>query len=201
MKKTLTFMIIALSAIAGVFFIVALSTDEVPTEPVAYIATFNHTLIPLDQYKLYLRQNVQRFENEAGPDIWGTNLGGMTATELVKSQALESFLTVILTNLQTGHPYTAGLTEDEQQAAADQALAIWNELTPTEQALFDIETLQQVREDILLHYNIRAYLTQNYVEHQRNEIFLNMFTHWRSQVNVLINFENWDTLDIEVFRP
>lgn len=202
MKKITVFTSIIFVIVTGLFlvFVTANGSGE-QEKPVVYIAHLNNMVLPVTHYKLYLRENVHYFENRAGAVIWQTNLGGMTSIEVVKNQALESFVTVLLTNQQTGHPYTGGLTQQELEQAYSQALTFWNDLTPEEQDIFDIETIRAVNEDIILHENIRAYMTQNYVEHQQDDRFWSMLDTWRQEAELTINFEVWDAISIEELRP
>jgi len=58
----------------------------VPSFP--YIATLNGIPIPLDEYKIYLREEVLSFEFTGGPLIWRTDFSGVPASEVAKNNAL-----------------------------------------------------------------------------------------------------------------
>ena len=204
MKKIIIFSFIIKLITFGIFLLVYSIFPNTTVEQynsVAYIAHLNGMPLSLDKYKLYLRSQVHYFENTGGSIIWDTNMYGMTSREVVKRHALDSFILVFLTNQLTSHPYIEGLTQEELDEAEEQAFIIWNGMTPREQDIFNIEVIRSVVEDTVLHSNIREYITQNYVEHQREQIFLSMFSEWREESDIVINFETWDAIDINDFRP
>ena len=179
----------------------AILNRQQPTTPapeVVAIATLNGTPIPLDQYQLYLRENVHFFQDEMGDALWQENFAGMTATEFIKSQTLEFFAVVVWALHHTNHPYHE-LTPTERTRAHQEAYTLWHQLTSTEQELFSFDTLYTVRQEVILHNNIRDYLTRHYVEHQRIDVFLRMFADWRATAELDIDTDKWGELDIQVF--
>jgi len=192
-------LLIACLVIAGILVgvIIARPVDP-PTPPVVAIATLDGVPILFDHYQLYLRENVHFFEQSMGEALWQADFAGMTATEFIKNQTLEFLAVVTWAIHHTQHPYTE-LTPTEQAQAHQEAQALWAELTAPEQDLFTFKTLYAVRRDVLLHNNIRDYLTQHYVAHQRNDVFLGMFADWRATVNLEVVTALWDRLDIQLF--
>ena len=190
MKKLV--ILIILAAVGLGIALIMFNQSSRQQEMVPYVATINGAPIPLDQYKIYLRTIVTTFESFGGPDIWQATIGGIPTPELAKRQALESIVFVMLTNSQTNMQ----LSEEESRLAAAQAQEMFNTFTPQEQELFDINTLITIREDILLHENVKQYLTQSYHADEREEVFAQMMEVIRQNAVLEHNTEVWDALDI-----
>ena len=206
MKKTISFILIivlgmgALASVAGALS--ALIGIERPTsaEPLVIVddngpivATVNGIPLPLSHYYLYLRPHVLHFEQTAGgPEIWQAALEGIPTTQLVKEQALESALLVMLTNSQG----VVTLTDADIATAHAQAHELFETFTPNERATLSLAAAKQVRQDIILHQLVQAHLTQNYHEDARELVFAELFADWRATAEVIINPDVWERITI-----
>lgn len=170
-------------------FLVGCGEQEVSSE-VVYIATLNGTPLPLDQYYIYLREEIARFELIGGADIWQTTMSGLPTLEVAKNNALEGMVRVVLTNKQSE---TTLLPEQIDQAQT-QAQQFWDTLPTYEQLLIPMDAIAATMEALWLQQVIEAELTQNYHPQERAYVFNRMFESWRAEAQVIRHAQTWDNV-------
>ena len=191
MKKSyFAFLLIFICMGAG-FFLLSFFNQDPGVAPV-YIARLNGHPIPLSHYKIYLRDEIARFESHAGPQIWQTTINGVPAVDVAKNHALETIISVMLTHSRSN----TTLTQAEEQAAYQGARALFDTFTPEEQEFHGFYTVLQVVENNFLQHKIQMELTQNYHIDERDRIFNSMYAEWRDAAVVELNAEVWDEVRI-----
>lgn len=172
--------------------LISLPDTESPIVHIPYIATLNGVPVPLSHYKIYLRDEVRRFEETGGSQIWLASFDGIPTGEVAKNHALESLIFVMLTNTQN---YRA-LNEAELERARDLAEELFDSFTIDEQNAIGLDTVIEVMEAIILQQRIQFDLTQNYHPNDREAVFLDMYQVWRENAVVERNIDIWDSITI-----
>ncbi|MCL1936530.1 MAG: hypothetical protein FWF57_09195 [Defluviitaleaceae bacterium] len=173
--------------------------QNIEQNDIEYIVTINGIRIPIDYYKLYLRTNIYHFENigvETGEDVWRISVSGISAYETAKNHALESIILVSLTNMQAN----IELNESQIEMARIEAQNIFDSFNNSEKEIFSFETVLDVKKNIILYNATKEYLTRNYIENERDEIFNNMFRVWRENAVIERNIYVWNSIDVVEFK-
>ena len=165
------------------------SPEEQNTVP--YIATLNDIILPLDQYYLYLRTEIEMFEQiSGGTDIWRTTIDGVRAIDVAKNSALESMIQVTLINQRA----TYTLSDDSAEFAIGVSENLWASMSYWEQELIPLEAVKAVIKAFLLNDVVEYELTRSYAMGARVGVFANMLADWRNDAVVVRNAYSWDNM-------
>ena len=157
---------------------------------VPYIATVNGVALPLDEYFIYLRTEVLRFEETGGADIWRVPIGGVPSIEVAKNNALEVMVAFEITVSQSD----VLLPEAERTFAENQAKSVWETFKPWEQEKIPLSAVENVLKTVMRSDLIQAELTQNYNENERENAFQLIFDDLRTEATVVRNSAVWDAI-------
>lgn len=175
-------------------FIVGLSLRKTSYK-VDYIATLNGEIIPLNEYKIYLREQIIIFENIGGTDIWKTDFDGIPATEFAKQNALDSIVLVKITNKQAPD-LNLYLTDEDKQDALINAEMLYQSLSIDERENTDFNTIITIMEESILKEKVSSELTRNYNVEERSIIFDEIYADWLQDIIIEKNAEVWDSISI-----
>lgn len=190
-KKIISILIIAISVLVVVVGL-ALRHTSYETD---YIATLNGEAIPLNEYKVYLREQIIIFEHIGGTDIWKADFDGIPATEVAKQNALDSIVLVKVTNKQA-LSLNVQLTDEDKQDALINAETLYESLSIEEREHTDFNTVLTIMEESILKEKVSTELTQNYNLEERSMIFDEIYEIWLQDINIEKNAEIWDSIVI-----
>lgn len=192
MMKKLIFILISVIVLA-VFLI---DFDPEPAEEFYYIATLDGVRIPLDEYKLYLREQIITFEAIGGQDIWKTTLDGVSSQVLAKQNALDSIIFVKLT-LSYADNVGVHLTEENRSEALLNAQTLFDSFSPEEAAQVDFGVIVNVMEESILQERVFEELTSNYASLEESiEVFNHIYDLWLQEAVIEKNVQIWDSIVI-----
>jgi len=192
MNKKIIFILIPII----VFAVFSINFSPEPKEEFYYIATLNGVRIPLDEYKLYLREQIITFESIGGQDIWKTTLDGVSSQVLAKQNALDSIIFVKLT-LEYANNVGVYLTEENRAKALLNAQALLDSFTPEEAIHVDFDVIVNVMEESILQDRIFAQLTRNYASLEESiEVFNHIYSLWLQDAVIEKNVQVWDSIVI-----
>lgn len=124
-----------------------------------YVVKVNGETVSKGEFMVYLNETKNNFETIGGNDIWETDFDGQTADEVAKESALNSLQTIMITVQNSG----ISLTDEEREAAANDAATAYSALTDTEKEVVKPADAEKVIADKLIYSKAYNEITKDYV--------------------------------------
>ncbi len=112
----------------------------------------------LPEIMVYLTNIQNRYESVYGPEIWNTNVDGVTLEQNVKDIALAQIARIKTMNLMAGQ-YEVELSDEEMTQAENAAKAYYDSLNDTERELMGVseETIRSLYAEFALAEKVYRY--------------------------------------------
>jgi len=216
--KTIAVIAVAVIAIIIVTMLMLIEGGE-------YVARVGRDRISVEEYKVYLHEQVNTFEEIGGADIWEVYFDGENPENVAKRNALNSAIQVKVTKEKAKGKLNISLTEEEENQAVIWARDIYNQIIENENIDITMAEFENIMKEIELYYKVFEELTKNfelsemdfemfyreemgemevsreeakeiYIAQKKIEIFQNQYEQWEREARIKRNNEVLESIRV-----